>query len=83
MNEDPNEIGTPEECSHKILELSGVHFEPDAAVDLWLKIVNHKWLLSEKLGRDVGLRTSCIDFLENIEQAPDGYPKSSKILLVS
>jgi len=25
--------------------------------------------MSEKLGRDVGLRVACIDFLENIEQA--------------
>lgn len=73
MNEDTNEIETPEECSQKILELSGVQFEPDTAVDLWSKIVKHKWLLSEKLGRDVGLRTSCIDFIENIKQAPGEY----------
>jgi SpoVK/Ycf46/Vps4 family AAA+-type ATPase len=73
MKENSDDIETPEECSNKILDLSGVLFEPDAAVDLWSKIVKHKWLLSEKLGRDVGLRTSCIDFLENIEQAPDEY----------
>jgi SpoVK/Ycf46/Vps4 family AAA+-type ATPase len=73
MNEDANEIGTPEECAQNILDLSGLQSEPADAVDLWSKIVRHKWLLSEKLGRDVGLRTSCIDFLENIEQAPDEY----------
>jgi transitional endoplasmic reticulum ATPase len=73
MNEDTNKIGSPEECSQQILELSGLQTEPEAAVDLWSKIVKHKWLLSEKLGRDVGVRTACIDFLENIEQAPDEY----------
>jgi SpoVK/Ycf46/Vps4 family AAA+-type ATPase len=29
--------------------------------------------MSEKLGRDVGLRVACIDFLENIEQADEEY----------
>jgi SpoVK/Ycf46/Vps4 family AAA+-type ATPase len=52
------------------LELSGTEFEPDIAADLWAKIMNHKWLLSERVGRDVGLRTAGIDFLENMEQAP-------------
>ncbi len=73
MNDNPPENLTPEECTARILELSGVEFEPDIAVDLWSNILKHKWLLSEKLGRDVGLRTACIDFLENMEQAPDEY----------
>ena len=29
--------------------------------------------MSEKLGRDVGLRTACIDFLENMDQALREY----------
>ena len=73
MNDNSTEILSPEECAAKILELSGVEFEPDVSADLWSKILKHKWLLSEKLGRDVGLRTACIDFLENMEQAPDEY----------
>jgi SpoVK/Ycf46/Vps4 family AAA+-type ATPase len=73
MNDNQPEILMPEECTNRILELSGVSFEPDIAVDLWSKILKHKWLLSEKLARDVGLRTACIDFLENMEQAPDEY----------
>ena len=64
---------SPEECASKIFELSGAKFEPDIASDLWAKILKHKWLLSEKLGRDVGFRTACIDFLENMEQALDEY----------
>lgn len=73
MNDDPQEILSPEESTNRILDLSGAEFEPDIAADLWSKILKHKWLLSEKLGRDVGLRTACIDFLENMEQAPDEY----------
>ncbi len=73
MNDNPQEILSPEECTNRILELSGVEFEPDISADLWSRILKHKWLLSEKLGRDVGLRTACIDFLENMEQAPDDY----------
>jgi transitional endoplasmic reticulum ATPase len=67
------EILSPAECTSRILELSGTEFEPDIASDLWSKIMKHKWLLSEKVGRDVGLRTACIDLLENMDQAPEEY----------
>ncbi len=73
MGENIPETLSPEECASKIFELSGVKFEPDIAQDLWGKILQHKWLLSEKVGRDVGFRTACIDFLENMEQAVDEY----------
>ena len=73
MNENVAETLSAEECASKIFELSGVKFEPDIALELWGKILQHKWLLSEKLGRDVGFRTACIDFLENMEQAVDEY----------
>jgi len=73
VNDNPVEILSPEECKNRIFELSGVEFEPDVSVSLWSSILKHKWLLSEKLGRDVGLRTACIDFLENMEQAPNEY----------
>ncbi len=73
MNDTPLELLAPEEYTTRIMELSGVEFEPAVAVELWSRILKHKWLLSEKLVRDVGLRTACIDFLENMEQAPDEY----------
>ena len=67
-NNEP-EIPSPEVCASTIFEISGTKFDPDIASDLWTKIIQHKWLLSEKLHRDVGLRTACTDFLENKEQA--------------
>jgi transitional endoplasmic reticulum ATPase len=69
MSQDIEQTMEPDECMSKIFEISGAKFEPELAFDLWPKILQHKWLLSEKLGRDVGLRIACIDFLENKEQA--------------
>ena len=73
MNKAVREAPSPEECVSTIFEISGTKFDPDIATDLWPKILKHKWLMSEKLGRDVGLRTACIDFLENMEQALKEY----------
>lgn len=73
MNDKMPETPSADECASKIFEMSGVKFEPEIAVDLWAKIQQHKWLLSERLCRDVGFRTACIDFLENMEQALNEY----------
>jgi transitional endoplasmic reticulum ATPase len=73
MNVSVLEPVTPEACASKIFEKSGTKLDPDIAADLWPKILKHKWLLSEKVGRDVGLRIACIDFLENMEQAIKEY----------
>jgi transitional endoplasmic reticulum ATPase len=73
MKEKIPQSPTPETCAGTIFEMSGVSFEPDFAAELWLKIIDHKWLLSEKVGRDMGMRTACIDFLENMEQAPEEH----------
>lgn len=73
MNKAVLEAPLPEECASTIFEISGAKFDPDIAADLWSKILQHKWLVSEKLGRDIGVRTACIDFLENMEQALKEY----------
>jgi hypothetical protein len=33
-------------------------------------IKDHKWLLSERLGRDVGLFVAALDYFLNIQQLP-------------
>jgi SpoVK/Ycf46/Vps4 family AAA+-type ATPase len=73
MNENDIESVSPEALADTLFELIGVRFEPKAASDLWPQIQQHKWLLSEKLGRDVGLRTACVDFVDNMEQAVSEY----------
>jgi SpoVK/Ycf46/Vps4 family AAA+-type ATPase len=60
------EAPTPEVCASKIFEASGAKFDADVATDLWRKIMQHKWILSERLNRDVGFRIACNDFLDNI-----------------
>ena len=32
---------------------------------LWEKIADHKWLLGERLKRDVGFRVAAVDYIEN------------------
>jgi transitional endoplasmic reticulum ATPase len=73
MNIDLLETPSAELCTSAIFEISGIKFDPDIAADIWPKILQHKWLMSEKLGRDVGLRTACIDFLDNTDQALKEY----------
>jgi transitional endoplasmic reticulum ATPase len=73
MSEAVLDAPSPDACASMIFEISGTKFDPDIAADLWPKILQHKWFMSEKLGRDVGLRTACIDFMENMEQALREY----------
>ena len=73
MTEELTDILAPEDSASKIFECSGARLEPEAAADLWPRILQHKWLMSEKLSRDVGLRVASIDFLENMEQAREEY----------
>jgi hypothetical protein len=57
-------------------ELTGKSFADDNAKLIWTKIKDHKWLLSEKLGRDTGMRVAAIDYLENFYQFPT-MPKTT------
>ncbi len=58
---------TPEDCGNKIFSASGIRLEDDAAASLWHKIMDHKWILSEKLAREVGFQAACIDYLDNFK----------------
>jgi transitional endoplasmic reticulum ATPase len=73
MPETIQEPPSPQVCADKIFEISGTHLEPEMAAALWPKILQHKWLMSEKHGRDVGLRAACIDFVEHMDQAIQEY----------
>ncbi|MDA8173636.1 MAG: AAA family ATPase [Nitrospiraceae bacterium] len=73
MIETIQEIPSPQVCAAKIFEMSGSQLNPDVAAALWPKILRHKWLMSEKHGRDVGLRAACVDFVEHMDQAIQEY----------
>ncbi|HET7294462.1 MAG TPA: DUF4032 domain-containing protein [Vicinamibacteria bacterium] len=35
------------------------------AEEILPRVLEHKWLLSERLGRDVGLRVAAVDYFDN------------------
>ena len=50
-----------------LVSLTGIEVSAVEAQRLWSNIQEHKWYLSECLGRDVGLRVAVVDYCENIE----------------
>lgn len=85
MENDAVEIPCPEICASNILEASGIKLDPDVAAQLWGKILQHKWVLSEEHGRDVGLRTAIVDFLDSLDQVRKehrDFRQKDKTLLV-
>lgn len=63
-------------------QFTGRRFEKRKASYLWERITDHKWYVSERLGRDIGLKVAAIDYLENIheERRPDGRRAALRIL---
>jgi Domain of unknown function (DUF4032) len=56
-------------------ELTGRDLPARDAEQAFARILEHKWLMSERLGRDVGLRIAAIDYLENVSpDAPAARP---------
>jgi hypothetical protein len=47
-------------------ELAGVKLSAREAREVMPRIQNHKWYVSERMGRDVGLRVAAIDYFDNI-----------------
>ncbi|HMK34574.1 MAG TPA: DUF4032 domain-containing protein [Desulfomonilaceae bacterium] len=76
------DIPTPEDCASQIFDCSGRKFEPEIASDLWVQILQHKWLLSEKLGRDVGVKVACLDYMENTDSIRTALKESETDLLM-
>ncbi len=56
----------PSDCAARIFDSCGRWFEPDQATEVWAGVLQHKWLLSEKLDRDVGIKVACMDYVENL-----------------
>jgi len=47
-------------------ELTGVRLTSAEARAEWPRMLEHKWFVSERLGRDIGLRVAAIDYFENV-----------------
>src|SRR5689334_21236147 len=59
-----NAPGVREQRALKLL--TGLELGRDEAGFFWPRILDHKWYMSERLGRDVGLRVAAIDYFENV-----------------
>ena len=57
------DVPTPEQKA--IRKYLSADFSKREAKYLWERIVNHKWLVSERLKRDVGFRVAAVDYFEN------------------
>lgn len=55
-------------------QLAGVELSAAEARAVWPSVLEHKWYLGERLGRDVGLRVAAVDFFENVHPAPRRAP---------
>ncbi len=47
-------------------QLAGVELSASEARAVWPSVLEHKWYLGERLGRDVGLRVAALDYFENV-----------------
>ena len=57
--------------------LAGVNLSPVEARETLPRVRDHKWYLSEFLGRDVGWHVAAVDYFENI--APPRTPTTFRV----
>src|SRR5688572_2777114 len=50
--------------------LTGISLTGEEARSIWPRILEHKWYMSERMGRDVGLRVAAVDFFEYVQPPP-------------
>jgi hypothetical protein len=52
----------------KLKSATGMGLTPAAAQEVWPQVLEHKWYMSERLGRDVGLRAAALDYFKNVRR---------------
>lgn len=60
-----------------LLEFTGKNFPEIEAKGLWARIIDHKWYISERLNRDIGLRVAAVDYVQNFYKPPAKEKKDS------
>jgi hypothetical protein len=65
-------VGASEAAAQGMVEaMTGIVLPRREAKNVLKRIPDHKWFLSEQLGRDVGLKVAAVDLIENFyEPAP-------------
>ena len=61
--------------SRAVRKLAGVRLSEREARAAWPRILDHKWYMGERLGRDVGLRVAAVDYFENVEPPRTRAPR--------
>src|ERR1043165_5742516 len=61
--------------SRALRKLAGVRLSEREARAAWPRIMEHKWYMGERLGRDVGLRVAAVDYFENVAPPRPRAPK--------
>ena len=61
----------PRFFSDLLYSITHQYFPPEVAEDLWNKVLQHKYLLSTTLGRNVRIAVAALDFLSNITDNMD------------
>ena len=59
-------------------EWAGVKLSASEASDVWPQVLEHKWYMGERLGRDVGLRVAAVDYFENVQPPRRRAPLRAK-----
>jgi len=60
-------IGAGAAERRELKALAGVKLSTRGAREAWPRVLEHKWYMSERMGRDVGLRVAAVDYFENVE----------------
>ena len=68
-------------AQRRLKTLTGKSLNRKEAENVWLAIQNHKWLVSRRLGRDIGFRVAAVDYLENFYKSETFYSSFLKKVL--
>lgn len=63
-------LADAESEKRNLRRVAGVRLSPSEAREVWPQVLEHKWYMSERLGRDVGLRIAAVDYFENVRRIP-------------
>jgi transitional endoplasmic reticulum ATPase len=69
-------------CLVWLEKLGGSQLEPHRVDDFAKRIQEHKWYLSERLGRDVGCKVAALDLMENGDREQFAIPELANIGII-
>lgn len=61
-------LAAHESENQNLKSASVVMFSPSEAREVWPQVLEHKWYLSERAGRDVGLKAAALDYFKNVRR---------------